>query len=111
MATKLYPPYIEGTIPAFCTSSGTAQIVVPFSLNKAVSTVQIGGFVLKIKTVSSGTLIGTIKQTDVRYFELDNDMSVRFIVPEATRKKLIVGQYYKLQLAFVNKENNENQYR
>ena len=110
MATKLYPPYIEGTIPAFCTSSGTAQIVVPFSLNKAVSTVQIGGFVLKIKTVSSGTLIGTIKQTDVRYFELDNDMSVRFIVPEATRKKLIVGQYYKLQLAFVNKENNETGY-
>jgi hypothetical protein len=38
MATYLYPPYIEGTIPAFYTDSknGT-KLIVPFSMNKAVS--------------------------------------------------------------------------
>jgi hypothetical protein len=34
---KLYPPNIEGTIPAFATTNGTTTLVVPFSLNKAVS--------------------------------------------------------------------------
>jgi hypothetical protein len=39
MATYLYPPYIEGTIPAFYTDStnGTTKLIVPFSMNKAVS--------------------------------------------------------------------------
>ena len=36
---KLYPPQIEGTIPAFCQSSSANEtyITVPFAMNKAVS--------------------------------------------------------------------------
>ena len=53
MAIKLYPPNIEGTIPAFATSEdGTTTLVVPFSLNKAVSVDDISGFIIKIKTIS-----------------------------------------------------------
>ena len=70
MATKLYPPNIEGTIPAF---SGTTM-VVPFSLNRAVSKNEIAGFVIKIKTVQGSTLLGTIKQTDPDCFDLDSLM-------------------------------------
>lgn len=48
---KLYPPVIEGTIPAF---NGT-DLTVPFSMNRSVSIAQIGGFALKIKTIQSNT--------------------------------------------------------
>ena len=56
MADKLYPPIISGTIPAFYSESmengaTSAKIVVPFSMNRAVSDNDIKGFQLKIKTV------------------------------------------------------------
>ena len=37
---KLYPPIIEGTIPAFCNQT----IVVPFTMNKSVSEKEVKGF-------------------------------------------------------------------
>ncbi len=42
---KLYPPNINGTIPAFY---GTT-LVVPFSLNKAVALAEIKDIICKIK--------------------------------------------------------------
>lgn len=53
---KLYPPVIEGTIPAF----NGATLVVPFSMNRSVSKSQISGFALKIKTIQSNTYITTL---------------------------------------------------
>jgi hypothetical protein len=43
MADKLYPPNIEGTIPAFYGSGGTAQLIVPFSMNRTVSKSEVKG--------------------------------------------------------------------
>ena len=88
MATKLYPPNIEGTIPAF---SGTTM-VVPFSLNRAVSKNEIAGFVVKIKTVQGSTLIGTIRQQNADYYDMntgityhtaDYNRAIRFGLPAA----------------------------
>ena len=53
---KLYPPVIEGTIPAFY---GTT-LVVPFSMNRSVSDSEINGFALKVKTVQSSTWLTTL---------------------------------------------------
>ena len=46
---KLYPPQIEGTIPAFCQSSSANEtyITVPFAMNKAVSWNDFTYFTLK----------------------------------------------------------------
>jgi hypothetical protein len=44
---KHYPPYLEGTFPAFYGDS----ITVPFSMNRAVGKNDIRGFSLIIKTV------------------------------------------------------------
>jgi hypothetical protein len=44
---KLYPPIIEGTLPAFCGSI----ISIPFFMNRNVNKGEITGFALKIKTV------------------------------------------------------------
>jgi hypothetical protein len=47
---KLYPPYIEGTIPAFYGDS----ITVPFSMNRAISRDEFNSFSLLIKTIQTG---------------------------------------------------------
>ena len=46
--SRLYPPIINGTIPAFY----GATLVVPFSLNRAVSSADIRGIRIKIKTTT-----------------------------------------------------------
>jgi hypothetical protein len=48
---KLFPPLIEGIIPAFYSDNGTVKITVPFSMNRAVNKKQVSGFILKAKTV------------------------------------------------------------
>ena len=64
MANKLYPPTIEGTLPAFYLEyidSGAVlsggHITVPFVMNASVSENQIKGFSLRLRTVSSGSYI------------------------------------------------------
>ena len=53
---KLYPPVIEGIIPAFYGDS----ITIPYSMNKGVNANEIAGFSLKIKTVQNNLLLGTL---------------------------------------------------
>jgi hypothetical protein len=50
---KLYPPYIEGSIPAFY---GTA-LTVPFSMNRSVGRQEVSGITLKVKTVQSNSFL------------------------------------------------------
>jgi hypothetical protein len=50
--SKLYPPVIEGTLPAFYSEGeGMVKITIPFSMNRAVSEAQVSGFELKIKSL------------------------------------------------------------
>ncbi len=64
MGTKLYPPRIEGTLPAFWLEYDTsntvirgASITVPFIQNVAVSDAQIACFVLRLRTASTGSYL------------------------------------------------------
>ena len=97
--TKLYPPGLEGTLPAFY---GTT-LVVPFSMNKAESTSNVHGVRVKIKTVQSNTYIITKDTEDfflTPYGEATFDLS-----EEIAKKKLNIGQYYKIQIAFLHKDS------
>ena len=47
---KLFPPIVEGTIPAFY-SNGMVNITIPFSMNKAVNKNNINGIAVKAKTL------------------------------------------------------------
>ena len=58
---KLYPPVLESTIPACYSENGAVKITVPFSMNRAVSASQIGGFELKIKTIQTGSYLYTVQ--------------------------------------------------
>ena len=63
MASKLYPPYINGTLPAFWLNydpSNTvvisASIAIPFSDNPAKTGI-ISGYSLRLRTASSGSYL------------------------------------------------------
>ena len=54
---KLFPPIIEGIVPAFYEENGYIIVVIPFSMNRAVSQSQVKGLAIKIKTVQSSSYI------------------------------------------------------
>jgi hypothetical protein len=91
---KLYPPLIEGTIPAFYGD----KITIPFSMNKTVNEAQISGFSIKIKTVQNNSHLGTLTSSS---FDKDN-YTVTFSLDEKLLPQLTIGQYYKIQMAFID---------
>lgn len=110
---KLYPPNIPGTIPAF---SGTV-LTVPFSMNRAVGKIEVAGFSIKIRTIS-GVNLGykkVIRTTQGfkdennkainAYFDLEKDYEVKVDLSDIMTSnpgKFNVGQYYKIQLAYID---------
>ena len=113
---KLYPPSIDGTIPAFYsenTEEGTtAEIVVPFSMNRAVSKYDIKGFCLKIKTIQTNTVIGNLK-AEKEEEQFKNNI-IKFIVgatstsdETAILNQINPGQFLKVQLAYLFGDDDE----
>lgn len=106
---KLYPPVINGSLPAFYEENGTARIVVPFSMNRAVNIGDIGGFRLRIKTVQSNTEITTLSNSSSPSTAIaDEKVIFEWSGFDAEHRntqesrKIRVGQYLKVQLAYVS---------
>lgn len=98
---KLYPPLIEGTIPAFYGDS----ITIPFSMNKTVSIDNdVAGFSLKFKTVQNNIQLETL--TSSTY----NSSQAIFSLSSDLIEKLKVGQFYKVQLAYINRDQEIGHY-
>ena len=92
---KLAPPIIEGVIPA----AYGDRIIVPYTMSKSVNKNQIKGFSLKIKTVQSNRVINTISTN----YSSDNEAVFKFtIVDGEPTVKLNPGQFYKIQLAYID---------
>lgn len=119
---KLYPPIISGTLPAFyLEESGTdrfIKITVPFSMNRAVSPIQVKGFSLKIKSVQSSNYLYTINETNPLFFEMEDSAWVTFTLRTSTNaqerefitKDLKVGLFYKFQLAYIDTNDEVGNY-
>lgn len=100
--SKLYPPIVEETLPAFYSENGVVKFTIPFSMNLAVSYSQIGGFELKIKTIQSGTVLYTAQTYQPQNYNLNkSNSSVTFTI-EDNNNKLKIGQFYKVQLAYID---------
>ena len=54
---KLYPPSIEGKLPACAGNS----LVIPFTMNRAVSEDSVGRMTAIIKTISTGRTIAILE--------------------------------------------------
>ena len=105
---KLYPPNIAGTLPSFyIPDKGTATLVVPFSMNKTVSVNQVRDMSLRIKTTNTDILYGVVEtnlQNGIGYwnkYEKANP-EVSFEIPQSIINKLSIGQFYKVQLAYID---------
>jgi len=127
---RLYPPYIEGTLPAFCLDEkGNGEIAIPFTFNKAVSSADIVSFAVRIKTVQNDALLGDINiagtdraetrekvsKTAPGYWALEESRGggiVHLKVEEGKIQgiKLTVGQFYKIQLAFKDEKETVGYY-
>lgn len=110
---KLYPPVLEGILPAFYSENdnngdGIVRITIPFSMNRAVSNSQVGGFALKVKTVQSSSYLFTIQVTNSLFYNLEDSTYVQFVLRSSNEEqkaiidKLHKGQFYKLQLAYLD---------
>jgi len=86
---KLYPPTIASSIPAFYGTT-SAKLVVPFSMNRAVSENDVKGFALKIKTAQSNNYIITLEVTnelDVKRALENNEVTFTW----NTVQKVVIG--------------------
>lgn len=104
---RLYPPNIAGTLPSFYTdSNGITKLVVPFSMNASVGVAEVAGFALRIKTTTTDTLVA-IEQKEIWDSE---HMTVSFELADDTVNKLVEGNFYKVQLAYFNKNADGTPY-
>ena len=94
-----YSPYIEGTIPAFINNI----IKVPFEMNPAVGKAEVKGFALMVKDMGSPEPKFYVSQIDAAQVEyaLENRI-VNFNISD-----LQEGQYYKIQIAYMSKTNED----
>lgn len=111
MPTRLYPPQINGTLPAFYKSYDAStgvlkdtQIIIPFTASALVSEADIVGFSLRLKTSSTNTyLFEPVESTN---YNIANS-TVTFTLPSSKGSLLNEGQYYKVQIAYISKYTDE----
>lgn len=93
---KLYPPYLNGSIPAF-----TGDILnIPFLINKTVHPDEFIGFQILIKDLFNNTVATLFSSS----YDLTNHI-VYFDIAKI-KSKFIKGQFYKIQIAYVD-QNKE----
>ena len=96
---KLYPPQIEGIIPSFTIEPGQGTVItVPFSMNQAVSQIEISNFSLKVKNIISNEYILTVTASSFNF----NTNEVYFTLLPTQSAVFILGEHYKVQLAYID---------
>lgn len=90
---KLYPPMIESTLPAFYSSI----LKVPFTMNRSVSMSDFSNMQVIIKNIVSGTLV------EEPIFAYSYSTSEAWFTVNS--KNYQIGQFYKIQIAYVDNTN------
>ncbi len=117
---KILPPLLEGSLPAFCLSyeenekgemlvdedTGKPHVIganlnIPFSLGRAVSINEIAGIQLRVRTMATNTWLIDNSTT---IFNLTDSNIAYFTLTEKQASLLNVGQYYRIQLAFIGQD-------
>ena len=111
---KLYPPQLEGSLPAFVntydmnnnsTFLGTT-LKIPFGLNRAVSVNSIKSIAIRIRTTSTNTFLVS------DYIDTQHDLETGNAIFLFDKKKKLFNesQYYRVQIAFVDHNDNIGYY-
>lgn len=106
---RLSPPNLAGTLPSFYTTeNGTTKLVVPFTMNSTVSLAEVAGFAVRIKTTTTDSLIAIHYKAQPE--QDSSGIKVTFELPTDTVKKLVEGDFYKVQLAYYNLNSDDTPY-
>lgn len=100
---KLFPPHIEGKLPAFVKGE---YIKIPITMNRAVSLDQVGNMYAIIKTVQTNSIIANGLKGDALTFD-DTTNTYYAIFDSSIIKNLNVGQFYKIQIAYGDRNAND----
>lgn len=113
--SKLYPPVLNGKLPAFYVKPGEdAVIKVPFTMNTIVGDAEVKGFSLIIKSVTNNRLLGTYTNLIGNDKQFEYTGSLDFIINKLTWWKqddngvytsqvpYRVGAFYKVQIAYID---------
>lgn len=102
LITKLYPPIINGVLPAFYKHQAVenrdwvVKIVVPFSMSRMVPNEKVKSMFLRLKTVQTNEVQYC---SYTREFNIDEGVAY-FYLTEAEANQLHEGLFYKAQLAY-----------
>ena len=100
---RLYPPSVTGTLPScYKHPIGTVELTVPFSMNKTVAPRQISGFMVRLKTTSTDRVIADWKVDKGQASLEDINPVLRTTVPSEVLGQLRIGNFYKIQLAYID---------
>lgn len=105
---RLYPPIIAGTIPSFYTTNTGTSLEVPFSMNVTVSNAAVKGMRLRLKTTSTDIVIANV--VSQKYGDDAVNRSVIYELDNDIVAKLVVGNFYKVQLAYIDQSDNDGYY-
>ena len=105
--SKLYPPQIEGKLPAFYNTynSNNTKIIettlkIPFGINRAVDSNSIKNIALRIRTTSTNIDIKT-NYLAIQY-DSNEGIAIFKFVDQDNNQLFKENQYYRVQLAFVD---------
>lgn len=113
---KLYPPILEGTIPAFHFNNEVREkedmqgnivkkkitaLKVPYEMNRAVSNADFSAMELKMKMIQSTSN----KWQTIRSYKVDKINKIAYFDMSDLRVEITrfinIGQFYKVQMAYV----------
>ena len=105
---KLNPPILESIIPSFFTTTVgellVTNMVIPFRMNRSVGRQEISGIKIKLKTIG-GFELGIWDIDKNGQIDFDNNI-IRTTVPGDIAIKLNIGQYYKIQIAYIEENDS-----
>ena len=118
---RLYPPVTEEVLSAFCLNYNAdgektgASININFNLNRAVANAEISGLALRMRTISTNQYVitenlainpNTGKSEGIALSYSLEDGICNFIITAENNPDAInilkVGQFYKIQIAFID---------
>ena len=99
---KLYPPSIEGKLPAFAGET----LKVPLIMNRAVGLIEVSGMRAMVKTVQTNLVKANLDGS----LGYDATTGKYYAVFELGDFKPNLGQYYKVQIAYKDKSNEIGYY-
>ena len=103
---RLYPPSVAGTLPSYYEyPKGIVDLTIPFSMNKTVAPRELKGFRVRIKTTSTDRVIADWEVNKGAATLEDINPILTTQIPADALRQLRVGNFYKVQIAYVDNQN------